>query len=319
MGGCHSSESEHQMAKQPLRGAQSLRGTPDHRPMKLLAGNDHAMSAFQQLFDNEALYCDKFGVFYHSYSHSALLYEVRAALGAILRGFDASHSPLPRLQLSDFQETPDANALMKKVATEWGPEKSDHHPEFRKVGISTMCSLLATGPECCMQVAFFQGYSCRQISFRTILEEEIVKAGHLLPAEAQEVVDELLTIASRHGLDTTILGGRPSPSGHAGHLMQIFIRLDLLDLLCYPAHPYGAIDEERLPISKWLAEDTTFGWGQARLLAHPDYFLDPEAVKLFTISADPTFHQKRHCFQEDMQSLLSKAMHRAAERHRELE
>lgn len=291
-------------------GPQSLRGTPDWRPMDLLKDSDHAKELFQKLFDNEDQFCSRFVVFYHSYSHSALLYEARAAAAAVLHRFSAGPAPLPRLLQSDFEATPDATVLMRRVSQEWGPTKSDHNPEFRRVGISVMCSLLATGPECCMQVAFFEGYSCKQIAFRAVLEDELTRAGCAVPTEASSMVDRLLELAGEAGLDCSILGGRPSPSGHAGHLLQIFVRRDLVDQLCYPALPYGEIDQERVPLSRWLNGCSGFGWGQARILANPKYFVDPEAVKLFAISADPTFHRGRAKFQQELQQLLGASRER---------
>lgn len=291
--------------EQQRLGPQSYRGTPNWGPMELLKDSEHAKSLFQGLFENEERLGGQYAVFYHSYSHSALLYEVRAAAAAVLHGFCPDAAPLPRLLAEDFEETPDAAALMRKVAEEWGPTKSDHREEFRRVGISVMCSLLATGPECCMQVAFFEGYSCKKIAFRSVLEEELRRAPCVLPERAAEIVDRLLELAAESGLDTSILGGQPSPSGHAGHLLQVFVRRDLVDQLCYPALPYGEIDQERIPFSVWLSGGHSFGWGQARILAHPKFFLDSRAVKMFAVSADPTFHANRGKFQQDLQKLLS--------------
>lgn len=302
MGNCAASKEE---ARQRSLGPQSFRGAADRGPMERLAGNQFALDLFETFFQNEEEFHPKFAVFYHSYSHAALLYEVRAAAAAVLHKYRGDQAPLPRLLLSDYESIPDAAELMHRVRTMWGPAKSDHNPEFRRVGISTMCSLLAAGPECCMQVAFFEGYSCKKIAFKAVLEEELCKALMVPEDEAATLVDELIALAAQHGLDASILGGQPSPSGHAGHILQIFIRRDLVDHLCYPAKPYGEVDEERLPLSKWMSGDHSFSWGQARILAHPQHFMNEKIVKLFTISADPTFQSSRAVFHERLRSVLA--------------
>ena len=63
--------------------------------------------------------------------------------------------------------------VIRKVNEEWGPTHSDHNEDFRRIGISAMCSLLARGPECCMQKAFYCGYSCKGVAFRQVIEHEI--------------------------------------------------------------------------------------------------------------------------------------------------
>lgn len=55
-------------------------------------------------------------MFYHSYSLAAIIYEVHAAVAGLLLGYDAYRAPLPRLQVGDFAETPDAAALIRH----WG-------------------------------------------------------------------------------------------------------------------------------------------------------------------------------------------------------
>mmetsp|Transcript_32418 Transcript_32418/g.94923 ORF Transcript_32418/g.94923 Transcript_32418/m.94923 type:complete len:337 (+) Transcript_32418:76-1086(+) len=288
--------------------SQSRRGNPSWAPMDVVNSDPHAMEQFEGLFSNEEILGVDFAAFYHSYSHAALLYEVRAAAAAILCGYDSCAAPLPRLLAEDFAATPTARALMRKIAEEWGPDKSDHKPAFRRVGISVMCSLLATGPECCLQVAFFQGYSCRQIAFREVLAEELARGLGLSPDAVERCIEHLLDLAARHGLDASILGGRTSPSGRSGHLLQIFVRRDTVDTLCYPALPYGQIDASRLPLSEWLGGDRSFAWGQARILAHPAYFQDPHVVRMFSVSADPAFHSRRAQFQEDLVEALRSAM-----------
>eukprot|EP00928_Gymnodinium_smaydae_P009486 TRINITY_DN13562_c0_g1_i4.p1 TRINITY_DN13562_c0_g1~~TRINITY_DN13562_c0_g1_i4.p1 ORF type:complete len:354 (-),score=65.86 TRINITY_DN13562_c0_g1_i4:57-1118(-) len=323
--------------KQRRLGPQSRRGDPDRGPMSLLQDNEHALKVFQVFLENERRFCADFAVFYHSYSHAAVLYEVRAALAAEAKAAPPSlpMPPLPRLMLDDFAGTPDAQELMRKVETLWGPERSDHRAEFRRVGISAMCSLLAVGPECCMQVAFLNGYSCKGVAFRHVLEDElhrslrevrrrrrspsrapgpVAEEGDDANEEEQEkeevarLADDLIALARRYGLDTTLFGDEGEFKGLSGHILQIFVRRDLVDPLCYPALPYGAVDRERLPISRWLSGNRSFSWGQARILAHPTFFTDAAAVKLCVGSADAGFQTKRAELQRALRQRLARAL-----------
>merc|ERR1711879_1063757 len=119
---------------------------------------------------------------------------------------------------------PSTKELVNRVRVDWVAEKIDHKEEFRKVAISAMCSLLATGPECCMQVAFKEGYSCKQVEFTKILLRELGESFPRTkrPASDNEdsldncLSDAILTLAEDNGLDVTMFGREACPSGNAG-------------------------------------------------------------------------------------------------------
>eukprot|EP00971_Amphidinium_carterae_P091484 1811265-Amphidinium_carterae.1 len=48
--------------------------------------------------------CAEWAVFYHSYSHAALLYEVHAAVASVLFGFKSELAPLPRILMHEFKD-----------------------------------------------------------------------------------------------------------------------------------------------------------------------------------------------------------------------
>jgi len=258
-------------------------------PMERLKTNAYALGLFESLFKNEEQLCRDYAVFYHSYSWAALLYEVRAAIAAVLFGFPSSVSPLPRLNESDYVDVPNAEVLMRRVKKEWAREKVDHVQQFRLVGISAMCSLVATGPECCLQVAFGEGYSCKNLDFRGFLQSMLQPFTNT----ADGLIDKVVAACEMHGLDTSMFGGTARDNTSRGHIVQIFVRRSLVDRLCYPARPYGEIDERRLPFAAYMAGDRSFSFGQARLLARPRYFLRPWAVRMFVISANPVFQAQR--------------------------
>merc|ERR1719277_1100303 len=108
---------------------------------------------------------------------------------------------------------------------------------------------------------------------------------------------DVLDLCKSYGLDATTYGGSPCESKKAGHLLQIFVRRDLVNEVAYAAQPYGAVDTTRDPLSAWLDSDANTNFGQARLLAHPKWFMQAGAVQMHLVSADPKFHCNRPGFQ----------------------
>jgi hypothetical protein len=86
---------------------------------------------FTKLFENEQRLCGEYAVFYHSYSLAALLYEVQAAVAAVLFRFKSNFASLPRLLKAPFDEVPDAPALLKLFNTKLAKGRQDHDPRFR--------------------------------------------------------------------------------------------------------------------------------------------------------------------------------------------
>jgi len=166
-----------------------------------------------------------------------------------------------------------------------------------------MCSLVALGPEASTPIIFTHGYSEKDVSFVGVLENML--AACLVPkGQVKRLAKSIVEISERHGLDVTQFGGKKCESGCPGHLLQIFIKRRLLDDLVYSAEPYGELDAERHPISTWLNGDNRTNYGQARIVAHPKFFLSEKCVKMFVASADVAFHRGRQRFQEELSVLL---------------
>lgn len=295
-------------------GPQSLRGDPGKRRLARLMGSyiqgdPHAESCFQEFLANERRLCSHWAVFYHSYSFAAVLYEVQAAIAAALFGFPSHCSPLPRLLGRHFAGTRDARALLatvRRLQAE-APGRADHHWQFRKVAISSMCSLMSSGPEVCVAKTFAKGYSSRGLAYGHILEN-LVRTCGVPEDEVLPLMSAILGLALEYGLDTSKFGGQPCGSGKSGHLLQIFVRWDLVDQLAYAARPYGAVDQARMPLASWLSGDHCLAQGQARLLAHPAHFLRADRVRIFVASADRTYHERRRAFQQELSEVLQGAL-----------
>eukprot|EP00440_Ansanella_granifera_P023763 gb/GFBE01025808.1/.p1 GENE.gb/GFBE01025808.1/~~gb/GFBE01025808.1/.p1 ORF type:complete len:497 (+),score=116.03 gb/GFBE01025808.1/:1-1491(+) len=288
-----------EVALQKSYGPQSKRGGASMHPFRVLEGNEHAKKCFANFEANEARLCGEWAVFYHSYSFAALIYEVHAAVGSVLFRFRSQYATLPRILVHEFNETPDAPSLVKRFNSEFATNKRDHHPDFRRVGLSVMCSLASTGPEACVAMVFIAGYSCKDLSFRGVLEN-LLESCYVPKAKVKKLADEIIAMSEKHGLDVSQFGGKACQSGKAGHLMQLFIKRHLVDKLVYAAKPYGPVDEERMPISNWMNSNNSFQVGQARVVAHPKYFMQANSVRMFVASADPTFHRNRQAFQNEL-------------------
>jgi len=284
-------------------GPQSLRGDAPQNSLRLLGDNAHAYACFRGFADRERKYCGEWASFYHSYSHAALVYEVQAAIASVLFGFKAEYAPLPRLLMHDFYDIPNAGMLIHRFNSDFAESKRDHHAAFRKVALSTMCSFTAKGPEMCLAKVFTSGYSCKDVPFRGVLENLLQSCG--IPSErVVSLADAVVALAERHGLDTSKFGGKACESGKPGHALQIFIRRSLVDRLSYAAKPYGYVDEDRMPLSAWLNGDNPNTHGQARVIAHPEHFMQAGHVRMYVASADPTFHRKRGDFQRELCTLF---------------
>jgi hypothetical protein len=295
---------------QEFYGPQSKRGRAPQFQLQVLDLNAHARGCFQSFARNEEDLCGEWAVFYHSYTEAALLYEVNASIADVLFKFPARYAPLPRIKIHSFASMPDAPSLKQRFEAEFAANKRDHDEEYREVAISTMCSLVSTGPEVSTPVVFVGGYehSDDRVAFKQALENLLAclrsRQDGALQKEVKKLVQNILGVAERYNLDARSFGGKTPEQIQTGHLLQIFIRRTELDRLVYASEPWGHVDAPREPISNWLASDSNTSWGQARIVAHPEAFCDTERVKLFVASASPAFSWKRGNFQTELTQLV---------------
>lgn len=285
-------------------GPQSRRGGATDHPYRVLRRDPHAQECFRKFEQNESRLCGDWAVFYHSYSFAALIYEVQAAVGSVLFRFRSQYATLPRILVKDFNEIPDAPRLVERFNQEFATNRRDHHPSFRKVAVSAMCSLASTGPEACVAMVFIAGYSCKDLSFKKVLEN-LLESCYVPKHKVRELAEKIIALSEAHGLDVSQFGGKPCESGKAGHLLQMFVKRSLVDRLTYAAKPYGPVDEEHMPMSKWVNGNNSTQVGQARVVAHPKFFMRADCVRMYVASADPTFHANRRAFQKELVGLLS--------------
>lgn len=252
---------------------------------------------FDEMLQNEARFAGEWAVFYHSYSAAALLYEVQAAVAAVLFRFKSSFATLPRILWRPFNDIPDAMAMRDEFPS-W-PDR-DHNPRFRAVGICATSSLLAHDSEAPPKSVFLMGYSVGPL---TGILEKLLRACGVPGKKVKSLAKKTVKLAEKHGLDARGHGGKMCTSGRAGHLLQVFIRRELVSKYVYPSKPYGVPDLSRDPLSGYLGKGGEKK-GQVRLTVNPEVFLQASCVRMFVFSADKTFHKNRSLFQEELRELL---------------
>eukprot|EP00929_Paragymnodinium_shiwhaense_P109021 TRINITY_DN75387_c0_g1_i1.p1 TRINITY_DN75387_c0_g1~~TRINITY_DN75387_c0_g1_i1.p1 ORF type:complete len:530 (-),score=103.09 TRINITY_DN75387_c0_g1_i1:237-1826(-) len=285
-------------------GPQSRRGDASQHPLSVLKDLPHGQACFASFQKNEERLVGSYAVFYHSYSFAALIYEVHAAVGSVLFRFRSQYATLPRILVKDFKDIPDATSLVAAFNKDMALAKKDHDPRYRAVGLSAMLSMVATGPECCIPMVFVGGYSCKDVTFRGVLEN-VLESCYVPKAKVKALADQIIALSEKHGLDVSQFGGKACKSGKPGHLLQIFLKRNLVDKLVYAAKPYGPLDNERMPMSQYMDKNQSFAVGQARIVAHPKYFMQANQVRMFVASADPDFQTNRQQFQTELIELLS--------------
>eukprot|EP00927_Polykrikos_kofoidii_P002394 TRINITY_DN10948_c0_g1_i1.p1 TRINITY_DN10948_c0_g1~~TRINITY_DN10948_c0_g1_i1.p1 ORF type:complete len:1123 (-),score=206.26 TRINITY_DN10948_c0_g1_i1:258-3227(-) len=293
-------------------GPQSKRGKAQQFQLDALGENSHAQTCFDQFARNEEEFCGDWAVFYHSYSDAALLYEVFGALAAVLFGFPSKSSPLPRILTHPFQTVAeDAQSLKEKFESTYCRDMKDHHPDYRAVALSAMCSLVSKGPEVSTPVIFVGGYSHTddRPAYDSVLEGLL---SQLVPRkwitanrDVKKLMGKIYALAIEYNLEISQVLGKDHDQKRSGHLLQIFIRREFVDRLVYAAEPWGFVDKSREPISSWVDADKDTSWGQARIVAHPAYFMQQECVRMFLASSDPAFHRDRETFQDKLVELFS--------------
>ena len=222
-------------------------------------------------------------------------------MAAVLFRFRSKYAALPRLFRGCFADLPDAPAVLKEFPSWPDMDGSDR---FKSVGICATVSLLAHDSEAPATQVFLQGYSVGTLS-TAIIDAMLRECGNdeLTAAKRNELTKKIVALAEKYGLDVSAFGGKTSASGRTGHLLQIFLKRNLVDKYAYAALPYGVHDTTRPPLQRYLGQDDVLK-GQARIVVHPSAFLKSSKVRMYTYSADKQFNERRSEFQEKLTELL---------------
>lgn len=279
-------------------GAQSCRGgvVPDFP--RIFPSSVHAQNLFKEMLERERKLAGEWACFYHSYDSSAFVYEVQAAIAAVLFRFGARYASLPRLLKAPFRKLPDAAAVLQAFPS-W-PEM-DHAQAFKNVGISCTTSLFAEDIEATPTKFFLNGYDGLPVKVE-VLEKLLQDCG--CSAELSGDMDAnmlaacVMSVGVKYGLP------QATGKGHTGHLLQIFVHRSQIDAVAYASLPYGVPDPSRQPLSSSLASSHQI-CGQARLITNPSVFMRPRKVRMYVCSAEEAFHRNRSVFQDELQKLLS--------------
>jgi len=232
---------------------------------------------------------------------------VQAAVAKVLFRFSSKHGTLPRLLKKPFENLEDAPAVLKAFPT-W--KDQDHNSAFKSVGICCSTSLVSQDPEATPTQVFLSGYSASSVSIK-VLEKLLSDCGAGLKnkMEVPKLAKAIMALAKEHGLP------QATGLGSMGHLLQIFIRRSLVDKWTYASHPMGVPDATRESFAEHLASEGPI-LGQARMVVNPSAFMRASSVRLYTVSADETFHNARPAFQDGLEKLLAPILGRPEVRER---
>jgi len=286
------------IAAQKKKGAMSLRKQkPEYGPA--VSKDAHGKWCFDQMLSNEQEFCGEWVVFYHSYSCAAILYEIQAAVASVLFRFKAEFAGLPRILGHGFHHIPNAARMLEEFP-KW--KDRDHNPAFKAVGLCGTTSLLANDSEAPAKSVFLMGYSVGNLAG---VMEKLLESCGVPKFKVATLAKDILEAAATHGLDTCgIPKGKKCKSGRSGHMLQIFLRRELVDKYVYPSFAYGVPDKKRSkPFSKYCEGDGPIQ-GQVRITFNPDIFLRSTYSRMFTYSADQTYHENRTAFIKDLVDLL---------------
>jgi len=239
-----------------------------------MGGDPHALCVFQEMLSRESKMAKDWVVMYHSYTSSALVYEVQAAIAKVLFNFGAEYGSLPRLLKRPFLELSDAKSVVKALVKR--ELHDDCCKEFKDVGICCSTSLVSHDPEATPTEVFLNGYAASTVGI-SVLEELLRSCGaaswftyQAVPKLAQDI----MRLAAKHGLPQARGQGRP------GHLLQIFVHRDHVDKWAYASHPYGFPNGARRPLSKHLLGPGPI-YGQTRLVANPSACMRASVVRFY--------------------------------------
>ncbi|CAE7276339.1 Dtx3l [Symbiodinium sp. CCMP2456] len=269
----------------------SLQGRTDMRRvhqdvMRSLEENSRAnvSSVIQTMLANELRFSEEHAVFYHSYSSSCILYELQAVLAAFFLGYPQDGPPILRLTRAPFENVSSLQQLLdlRRAGT------SDRTPEFRALAISVFCSCFASGGygRSMLENYLVSGYHTphdTSADIRRLLELVLQPAGEL--EELPALLSGILALGQAFDLDSRASGAKGAAK-RRGHVLQIFLHHSVVDAVVYGAQPLGSLAPQGVPFSEWLRQQCPVE-GQARLLMHPDLFLDTRRGLVHIVALSP--------------------------------
>ena len=283
-------------------------------PKTVAAANaSYIKNNFALMLQREQMYFDNFFVFYHSYSHAHIIYELNSALAPLAYNVSSDFAPLPRLMLGPFADMPELSMLIEGFK---GMKSKDHDSKYRSLAISVSTSLFSSSSEAPPTTVFTSGYSCTDLNFRSIIEM-CLRNCNVPPQRVPSLTDAIINVGKKHGLDMSAYsgaggmfapyGGVGASSKNFGHMLQIFVRKDYIDDVAYSSHPYG------VHTGKLLSDCLSRGDvnGQARIFMNPELFTDTTKTHIFYYCSNPQFFNKRKAFVQDLRNVLKELFENA--------
>ena len=303
----------------PSKSTQSLSSSSNGLALSRLAAEltSHNLESYADQFElmirREQEFYNDYVVFYHSYSHAAIIYEVNSVIAQAVYGLSMDFGPLPRLLKQPFNECPEMKMLIERLSR----SKNDHDTHFRNLAISVSCGLLENESPAYPLEHFASGYSNTDLSYLDILKRTLHTCGILNRNEVDTIIEKIIGLADEYKICRRAYGGTPSVDvcHKTGHMLQIFVHKDIVDYFAYPSHSGGRPKDigqsfsqyfgfpppiphdshERRDVSRSYdscsAHTTGQRVSQARLFMYPDVFINESKCRIFHYSASSTYSQ----------------------------
>lgn len=254
------------------RPSQSIRGHGINAATKMIQERlansgpwaHYAAYQFSSMLAREQDLHGEYICLYHSYSQAALLYEVYAEIARHIYGLPTDFPPVPRISTADPNICRSVQALQALGG-------KDADTRFQALGLSSSCSIFASGSEAPPLQCFQGGYSAANPVFSNLIRKNLQLCG-ITSEGTLRAVETVSQELSRGGAHLT------------GYMLQIFIHRSICEDYTYPSKPFGVAIPGRM--QDYLDKQRTAD-GQARILFEPDVFLDPSKVKLYYYCARP--------------------------------
>ncbi len=246
-------------------------------------------------------------MFYHSYAEAHILFDIQTAIYEIL---NPTLEPDANRVILRLYEGPFQNLRMADIKQELNTRVSNRNIRIRELLISAACSLFPNNDLDEIRL-FPTGYVCGDLDFYRILKQLFVKyKSRINKEENEKEIDELITkiLKSKYinpSIKPSYLKSKPFlHSFHCtefgdGQMLQIFIKKSILDEITYISQPLG---------SPYSGDETdcAASTNQVRILAHPQYFMNPDLVRVYRYAANENIYKNRLEFITFLKELLNR-------------
>jgi hypothetical protein len=253
---------------------------------------------FHMMLEREHIYSNgDWQVFYHSYFDGHVIFDVQTAIYELVYDLTPdSNRVILRLFNKDFKGYT-LEKLKSKLAYN---SLNNADSKIRKLLLSAVCSLFIKLYGENFTDVFIRGFRCNDIDYKKILfaifkrfgitlEDANLLFQQIMGLEYINYITKRMYESHYYATDT-----RGSPKGQ---LLQIFIHKSIVNEITYISKEKGIPDSS--------AKDCSINEKQIRILLSPEYFLNPNSVRIYRYSANKDTYNGRLLFIKQIKDIIS--------------